>query len=84
MAEKTTKKWHVATVVIAAGMLLVMNMQSNKSDREQGVKIEACAQRGVAYFMSIGSYPKLSDGRIPYDVAKERCMRSLRVFDNVM
>jgi hypothetical protein len=53
----------------------------------QAVSIDpasACAQRGVAYFRRIGSYPSLksppNEGRAAEDVALERCRRNLQAF----
>lgn len=44
----------------------------------------ACVDRGVKYFMEIGSYPRLKAypeaGRLAEDVARERCRRSLLAF----
>ncbi len=42
--------------------------------------VEACVERGMAYFSSLGSYPKLSDGRDAIEVARERCSRDLKAF----
>lgn len=39
-----------------------------------------CRERGISYFASLGSYPKLSDGRNAFDVAKERCARTDKAF----
>lgn len=47
-------------------------------------EIAACAQRGVAYFKEIGSYPTLSSepnvGRAAEDVALERCQSTTTAF----
>lgn len=46
--------------------------------------VTACAQRGVAYFKEIGSYPTLQSapdaGRAADDVALERCRRTTTAF----
>lgn len=41
---------------------------------------DQCVTRGKAYFASIGSSPRLSDGRLAADVARERCGRTLTAF----
>lgn len=47
-------------------------------------RIEACFERGVAYFKEIGSYPTLSStpdtGRRAEEVARERCNRTTTAF----
>jgi hypothetical protein len=42
--------------------------------------VDQCTKRGLAYFESLGSSPRLSDGRLASDVAKERCLRTLTAF----
>src|SRR5687768_4833967 len=46
-------------------------------DVEEGVEIEACVERGIAYFKEIGSYPTLTssvyEGRNADEEARERC-----------
>ena len=46
--------------------------------------LEACTERGVAYFKEIGSYPTLSSppntGRSANDVARERCTKAVTAF----
>jgi len=46
--------------------------------------IDACVDRGIAYFQEIGSYPTLSaypnEGRRAEEVARERCRRNNRAF----
>jgi hypothetical protein len=50
--------------------------------RDEG--IDACVERGVAYFREIGSYPTLSappnEGRSAEEVARERCERTTTAF----
>jgi hypothetical protein len=41
---------------------------------------EQCVERGRTYFTQIGASPKLSDGRLAVDVARERCGRTLTAF----
>lgn len=49
-------------------------------DRER----EACFDKGLNYFMDIGSYPTLksapNEGRLATDVIKERCARTVNAF----
>lgn len=46
--------------------------------------VQACINRGVAYFKEIGSYPTLGSapnaGRRAEDVARERCNRTTTAF----
>ncbi len=46
--------------------------------------VDACVQRGVAYYQELGSYPTLSSapnaGRLAVDVAQERCSRTTTAF----
>lgn len=59
----------------AAAMLLLTGCGASG-----GGEVEACTQRGVAYFQEIGSYPTLSDGRSASVVAAERCNRTTTAF----
>lgn len=47
-------------------------------------KVQACVDRGVAYFKEVGSYPTLKSlpdrGRKAEDVALERCIRTTTAF----
>lgn len=43
--------------------------------------VEDCVNKGIAYFQQVGSYPRLSDGRIAVDVARERCRNTLTAFN---
>ncbi|APK29740.1 TPA: hypothetical protein ACNU7F_005142 [Escherichia coli] len=56
------------------GALLAGCNESNKKE------VEGCIERGVQYFIEIGSYPKLSDGRDAVKVATERCNRTITAF----
>lgn len=49
----------------------------NESNKKE---VEGCIERGVQYFIEIGSYPKLSDGRDAVKVATERCNRTITAF----
>ncbi|HAG8813111.1 TPA: hypothetical protein GE287_24150 [Escherichia coli] len=61
-------------VMAFLGALLVGCNESNKKE------VESCIERGVQYFIEIGSYPKLSDGRDAVKVATERCNRTITAF----
>lgn len=47
-------------------------------------KVEACVERGIAYFKEIGSYPTLDSppnkGRSAESVARQRCNRTPTAF----
>jgi hypothetical protein len=47
----------------------------------QITSFEACVGKGTDYFKNIGSFPKLSNGRMASDVAYERCGRTVGAFD---
>lgn len=57
---------------------------SKSSSSSGGGEVDACVNRGVAYFKEIGSYPTLSSapttGRLAEDVARERCNRTTTAF----
>jgi hypothetical protein len=72
-------KWSWATLIITAGVLVVAQCTGH-DDEHYKAQVDACVNRGVKYFMELGRYPKLSDGRIPHDVALERCQRTLTAF----
>ena len=63
--------------VAIIALLFLAGCGSNK-------EVEACVQRGVAYFKEIGSYPTLTSapdaGRRVEDVARERCNRTTSAF----
>ncbi|MFO1253242.1 MAG: hypothetical protein U1E77_19405 [Inhella sp.] len=40
---------------------------------EDKPNVQACVQRAIAHYSSIGSYPTLSDGRNAADVAQHKC-----------
>ena len=59
-------------------MVMTLTACHDGSSREQ---VEACTQRGIAYFRETGSYPRLRQtGRLAEDVARDRCARSLTAF----
>ena len=43
--------------------------------------LKTCLARGQVYYIEIGSYPKLSDGRSAKAVIAEKCGRSLMAFN---
>ena len=47
-------------------------------------EVQACTERGIAYFKEAGSYPTLktfpNEGRDAEDVARERCIRTTTAF----
>lgn len=80
---KATESSLASRLIVGAVFLLLaalIQTQCSQSHKESEARVEACAQRGVKYFMDVGSYPRLSDGRIPYEVARERCLRTLKAF----
>ena len=68
----------VIALVVSAGTLMACGGGAS------GEEIEACIERGVAYFKEIGSYPLLLapmyEGRKAEDVASERCNRTTTAF----
>lgn len=60
-------------------MLGLLALAGCSSDRKQ--KLDACVNKGVAYFRAIDAYPTLSNGRKAEDVALERCRRRTNAFD---
>ena len=42
--------------------------------------ISSCIQRGTEYYKTIGSWPRLSDGRDASSVVRERCSRTTTAF----
>lgn len=67
--------------LLALGVAFVVLNATNAEGRRE---IAACTDRGIAYFKEIGSYSTLSSdpdrGRIPEDVAAERCGRTTTAF----
>jgi hypothetical protein len=51
---------------------------------KSNAEVDACVNRGVAYFKEMGSYPTLKSapnaGRNAEDVARERCNRTTTAF----
>ena len=52
--------------------------------RRNADEVEACVDRGIAYFKETGSYPTLKSapnkGRSVVEVARERCERTTTAF----
>jgi outer membrane biogenesis lipoprotein LolB len=69
----------VKNAFFAAVAMLLLAGCSGKTE-----EVNACVERGVAYFKEIGSYPTLSSapnkGRAAEDVARERCNRTTTAF----
>ena len=61
-------------LLCATAILLVACSSSRKQD------VDACTERGVAYFKEVEVYPYLSNGRKAEDVARERCRRTTGAF----
>jgi hypothetical protein len=66
-------------LIIVAGALVIAQCTGHDDERHRA-QVDACVNRGVKYFMELGSYPRLSNGRIPHDVALERCQRTPTAF----
>jgi len=68
-------------VIVCLGVLLILAGCSKSANDSQ---VEACVQRGIAYFKEIGSYPILKSppntGRSAEEVARERCKRTTTAF----
>ncbi len=68
--------------VLFAGIALLGIVGCGKSGPDP--QIEACVERGVAYFKEMGSYPTLKSapntGRRAEDVSRERCNRTTTAF----
>lgn len=59
---------------LTLGVAMIVSVQAHARE------VLRCTGRGVAYFQDIGSYPRLSDGRLAEDVARERCGQSINAF----
>ncbi|SHM14524.1 hypothetical protein SAMN05216428_11538 [Nitrosospira sp. Nsp11] len=70
------------TYILITGIVALGFLGCGKSPSDS--EIDACVERGVAYFKEIGSYPTLSSapntGRQAEDVAFERCNRTITAF----
>lgn len=66
------------------GLMSMLLLQACGDDGRTTAAVDACVERGVAYYKEIGSYPTLksppSAGRLAVDVAKEKCERTLTAF----
>lgn len=71
---------YIATVMLLSTSFLAACATDDAHTHE----VDACVERGVAYFKEIGSYPTLTTapnaGRSADDVAVERCNRSTQAF----
>ena len=61
-------------------LLFSRNNAQNNSQVQSNSQVQACIDRGVAYFREIDAYPNLSDGRDAVTVARERCNRTTTAF----
>lgn len=70
----------IKLLVVAVAVLPLFGCGAGNPDP----KVEACVEKGIAYFKEIGSYPTLSSaperGRRAEDVARERCNRTTTAF----
>lgn len=68
--------------VFSGGALIAASLISGCGNH--AAEIDACWERGVAYFKDIGSYPNLqsaeNQGKRATDVAWERCKRNTNAF----
>jgi hypothetical protein len=71
-------------LITACGAVALAMLGACGADDGHAREVEACVERGVAYFKEIGSYPTLSAapnaGRSAEDVAIERCNRTTTAF----
>lgn len=61
-------------------MALCLSPLAYKAQAVEVPTYSECVNMGVEYFKAVGSWPRLSDGRDAYEVAQERCSRSLLAF----
>jgi hypothetical protein len=47
---------------------------------DSGPSVDACVEKGIAYFRDIGSFPYLSDGRDAKLGVRDRCGRTTGAF----
>jgi hypothetical protein len=69
----------VLSVVALAGLWWLFSPMP-VDEAEVAGRVEACVQRGVAYFKEVGSYPYLGDGQYAPGEARLRCQRSPGAF----
>lgn len=70
----------VVAIVLTVNILGVFTSEKSVPTTATETPFEQCTKRGVAYFESLGSGWRLSDGRLALDVAKERCRKTLSAF----
>lgn len=79
-------KWAAIAAAAVGFFLIVGNIAANRpsrTDASQGYSpgsLLGCTQRGLAYYVEIGAYPTLSDGRSADSVIAARCDRSTTAF----
>lgn len=89
--KKPARTYGCGTAIILAAVVaipLVMFMGSPRPVVRRPSKptptVEACIEKGIAYFKEMGSYPALqaapNKGRSAEDVARERCQRTPTAF----
>lgn len=75
---------HSVLVLLAFGAIVFFAVSISRSCSDNMAanqqKIDDCVKRGVKYFIDGGAYPRLSDGRVPFEVATERCRRTSNAF----
>lgn len=93
MAEPKDKE-HGRAIGVIAIVVIAISAFANRNDAPEPEEeapvavasaptytpINSCAERGVAYFKEIGSYPTLSNGRDAQSEATERCARTTTAF----
>lgn len=73
--------WRIFALLLAGALLLgLWWLFSPVADDVAASRIEACVQRGIAYFKEVGSYPYLSGGQYAPGEARLRCQRSHLAF----
>jgi hypothetical protein len=70
----------VVGAVVLVGLVAAIQSSCTSAAAQKQALVDDCVKRGVKYFMDTGSYPRLSDGRVPHDVATERCRRTTNAF----
>ena len=70
----------IILIFVATVTLAFCIDSGGKTDQEVMQETQQCIKRGMQYYEDIGSFPRLSDGRIAADVVRERCSRSRLAF----
>lgn len=75
----------VVLLVIFVSMISLGVWWKTGHQVSRATPVEACTEKGVAYFAAIGSYPTLKSrpdtGKRAEDVARERCTKTTTAFD---